>query len=262
MSLDHLNEEGLAEAEEIEIPLSIILFFSILLIISYGIHFNGHFHIFGLLARILFWIYKFWTIMQDVLFYWYFLLHSNYDIRQKETSSDSTQSRDQQIDQKILPEVPVPDTEVLGHIRPQINFPWNSCIDEIPNIVTFTGNITHIVQNFINLSLNASIPHIFDPPKLQQDKQLGEFLRGEICCQNFINQDLTFLQLSVIHVTQPKEDSILPEVTTTEVTLITPRENNSHQELNANSSQVSSVEVLYDRNRGNNRKLPSSQLNL
>ena len=48
MSLDHLNEEGLAEPEEIEIPLSIILFFSILLIISYGIHFNGHFYIFGL----------------------------------------------------------------------------------------------------------------------------------------------------------------------------------------------------------------------
>ena len=50
--------------------------------------------IFGLLARILFWIYEFWTIIQDALFYWYFLLHFNYNIRQKETSSDSTQSRD------------------------------------------------------------------------------------------------------------------------------------------------------------------------
>ena len=68
MSLDHLNEEGLAEPEEIEIPLSIILFFSILLIISYRIHFNGHFHIFGLLAKILFWIYEFWTLILDVLF--------------------------------------------------------------------------------------------------------------------------------------------------------------------------------------------------
>ena len=74
--------------------------------------------------------------------------------------------------------------------------------------------------------------------------------------QNFINQDLTFLQPSVIHVTQPKEDSILPEVTTTEVPLITLQENNLHQELNANSSQLLSVEVLYDRNRGNNRTAP------
>ena len=56
MSPDHLNEEGLAESEEIDIPLNIILFFSIFLIISCGTHFNGHFHLFGLLARILFWI--------------------------------------------------------------------------------------------------------------------------------------------------------------------------------------------------------------
>ena len=133
MSPDHLNE-GLAEQEEIEIPLSIIPFFSILSIISYRIHFNGHFHIFGFLARMLFQIYEFWTIIQDALFYWYFLLHFNYDIRHKETSSDSTQSRDQQIDQQILPKVPAPDTEVFRHIRLQINFPWNSHIDEIPNI--------------------------------------------------------------------------------------------------------------------------------
>ena len=101
--------------------------------------------------------------------------------------------------------------------------------------------------------MNASILHILDLPKVQKDKRSEEFLRGKIHCQNFINQDLTFLQPSVIHVTQSKEDSIIPEMTTTEVPLITPQENNSHQELNANSSQVSSVEVLYDRNRSNNR---------
>ena len=91
MSPDHLNEEGPAE---IKIPFSIILFFSILLTISYRIHFDGHFYIFGLLARILFPTYEIWTIIQDVLFYWHFLLHFNYDIKQKESSSDSTQSRD------------------------------------------------------------------------------------------------------------------------------------------------------------------------
>ena len=45
MSPDHLNEEGPAELEEFEIPFSIILLLSILLIISYRIHFNGHFWI-------------------------------------------------------------------------------------------------------------------------------------------------------------------------------------------------------------------------
>ena len=131
--------------------------------------------------------FELWTIIQDMLFYWYFLLHFNYYMEQKETLSDSTQSRDQQIDQQILLEVPAPDTEVLRHIRTKINFPWNSHIDEIPSIVTFTCNITHIVQDFINLPVNTSIPHTLDPPKVQQDKQFQEFLRGKICCQNFIN---------------------------------------------------------------------------
>ena len=132
MSLGYLNEEGLAELEEIKIPFSIILLFSILLIILYVIHFNGHFYIFGLLARILFHTYEIWTIIQDALFYWYFLLHFNYEI-----SSD-------------------------------------------------------ISQNIINLPVYANTPHIYDPPRVQHNKQLEEFLRGEIRCQNFINQDLTF----------------------------------------------------------------------
>ena len=34
MPLDHFNEESLAELEEIEIPLNIVFFFSILLIIQ------------------------------------------------------------------------------------------------------------------------------------------------------------------------------------------------------------------------------------
>ena len=132
----------------------------------------------------------------------------------------------------------MPVTEVLRHIGPQINFLWNSHIDEIPSIVTFTGNITHIVQDFITLPVNTSILYIFDPPKVQQDEHFQEFLRGKIHCQNFINQDLTLLQPSVLHVTQPKEDSILPEAITTEVPSIAPQESDSNQEGNANSSPV------------------------
>ena len=104
----------------------------------------------------------------------------------------------------MLLEIPAPVTEVLRYIRPQINFLWKSHIDEIPSIVTFTGNITPIVQDFITLPMNTSIPYIFDPPKVQQDKHFQEFLRGKIHCQNFIDQDLTFLQLSVFHVTNQK----------------------------------------------------------
>ena len=57
-------------------------------------------------------------------------------------------------------------------------------------------------------------------------------------------------------MTQPKEDSILPEAIKTEVPSITPQESNSHQELNTNCSPALSVEMLYDRTRGNNRTAP------
>ena len=164
---------------------------------------------------------------------------------------DSTQSRDQPIDleayQQILPESPAPTAEIIRDIRPKIHFLWNSHIGEIPNTSTFTGNITHISQNIINLPVYAYIPCMYDPLKVQQYKQLEEFLRGEICSQNFINQDLTFLQLSVIHASQLKEDSVLPEKNTIAVPPIATQENNSPQEQDKNSLQVSSAEVLCDR---------------
>ena len=50
----------------------------------------------------------------------------NYDIKQRERSSDSTQSRDRPIDleayQQILPESPAPITEIIRDIRPQSHF--------------------------------------------------------------------------------------------------------------------------------------------
>ena len=211
MSPDYLCEEGLAYQEEIEIPFYVILFFSILLTISYGIHLNGHFYIFGSIARTLFWIYKLWSRLQHVLFYWYFLLCFNCFIKPKETPLDSTQSRDQQLNQWILPQTPAPDTEVLIFIRPQTNCLWHNCINKIFNIVTFTANATHIIPTFTNLPITVNTLHISDPPRLHRDKQLEEFLIGEIHCCNFINQDLTFLQPSTIYETTTKEDSILPE---------------------------------------------------
>ena len=215
MSLDHLSEEGLAEFEEIEVPFSIIVFLCVLLTISYVIHFNEHFYIFGLLAMIFLRTYGIWTTVQDMIFYWYFILHFNYHINHKERPSDSTQSRDQPIgletDYQIFSESQSPTTEIIRSIRQQIHFQQNSHIDEIPTTSTFAGNITHISQNIINLPVYVNIPHIYEPPKIQQGKQLEELLRGEICCRNFINQDLTFLQPSVIHAPHPEENKTLSQ---------------------------------------------------
>ena len=136
MSPDHLCEEGLAHREEIEIPFNVILSFSILLIISYGIHLNGNFYFFGLIARIFFWIYHLWSRLHHALFYWYFPFRFNHYIRQKETTPNSTQSRDCQTDQQILLETFAPDIEVLLTVRPQITFLQHNGLDEIFSIVT------------------------------------------------------------------------------------------------------------------------------
>ena len=93
----------------------------------------------------------------------------------------------------------------------------------------------------------ANIPRIYDPLKVQQGKQLEEFLRGKIRCQDFINQDFTFLQPSVIHASQPKENNTLPERNTIAIPPIETLENNPPQEQDINFQQASPVEALYDR---------------
>ena len=116
--------------------------------------------------------------------------------------------------------------------------------------------MTHISQNIINLPMYVNIPHIYEPTKIQQDQQLEEFLRGEIHCQNFINQDLTFLQPSVIHAPQFKETKILPQENTTEICPIETSENNPLQEQDRNFHLVLPVKVLYDRSRSVNMAAP------
>ena len=131
MSLDHLCEEGLACREEIEIPFNIVLSFFTLLIISYGIHLNRHFYLFRLITRIFFWIYHLWSRLHHTLFYWYFILCFNHHVGQKETIPDSTQSRDSQTDQQILPVTFAPDIDALLTVRPQITFLQQNHFDEI-----------------------------------------------------------------------------------------------------------------------------------
>ena len=91
----------------------------------------------------------------------------------------------------------------------------------------------------------ANIPCIYDLLKVQQDKQLEEFLRGEICCQSFINQDLTFLQPSVIHASQPKEVSLLPKRNTIAVPPIGTQENNHPRNKTQTPPQASPAEALF-----------------
>ena len=141
-----------------------------------------------------------------MLFYWYFLLCFNN--QSKGNTLDSTQSRDHPEDQQILPDIFVPDTEILLTARPQITFLQYNNIDEILNVVTYVANATYIIPIFPNLPVTISTLQISDAPILHQDKQLEEFLLGEEHCHNFINQDLTFLQPLTVHEITTLEDNI------------------------------------------------------
>ena len=136
MSPDHLSEEGSTYREEIEIPFNIIFSFSIILILLYGKHLNGHFYLFRLITRIFLWIYNLLSSIYRVLFYWYFILHFNHHAGQKKIAPDSTESRDHNADQQILPVTTLSDIDTFLTVSPQITFFQQNNFDEIFSVVT------------------------------------------------------------------------------------------------------------------------------
>ena len=53
-----------------------------------------------------------------VLFYWYFILHFNHCMGHKETTPDSTKSRDHNADQQNLPVTATPTIDAFVTVRP------------------------------------------------------------------------------------------------------------------------------------------------
>ena len=123
-----------------------------------------------------------------MLFYWYFILRFNHCTGQKKTTPDSTKSRDRDVDQQNLPVTAVPTLDAFVTVRPQIIFFQQNYFDEICSTPTYAANAIYPVLSFLNLSITVSTFHISDAPLLYQDQQLQEFLDGEECCHNFINQ--------------------------------------------------------------------------
>ena len=151
-----------------------------------------------------------------------------------------------------MPESHLPVLETIRTTKQQICFQQNSHIDEIPTITSFIGGITYIPQNITNLPVHINIPLLFESSKIKQDKELEEFLRGEIHCQNLISQNLTFLQPPVIHAQWSKENKITSEENTTETSPIETPENIPLQEQDIDLQQPSAVDVIYDRNHSTN----------
>ena len=132
-------------------------------------------------------------------------------------------------------------------IRQQIYFQQNCQVDELPDITSFICDINHIPQNIINLPVHIHFPCILELPKVKHDRELEEFLRGKIHCQNFINQDLTFLQPSLIDDLRPNANKIPSEENRTETSPIETSENIIIQEQETNLQQTLAVDFIYDR---------------
>ena len=119
---------------------------------------------------------------------------------------DSTQSRVHEEDQINLPVTATLTIDTYLTVRPQIVLFQQNYLDEIDSIPTYIVDTVYAAQNFHSPSVTVSTLHVYDTPILYQDQELQVFLEGEERCDNFINQDLTFLQpSSVYHMTDAKD---------------------------------------------------------
>ena len=150
----------------------------------------------------------------------------------------------------------MPDTDILLTARPQITFLQYNDIDEIFSVVTYVANASHIIPTFPNLPVTVSTLKISEAPIFHSDRQLEEFLIGEEHYHNFINQDLTFLQPSTVYEATTQEDSIPPELNSTEVSLNTAQEIIQPQMEVSNPPRSSLAELFYDTTRITNKPAP------
>ena len=105
--------------------------------------------------------------------------------------------------------------------------------------MTYVANVIHPVPSPPNLPVTVSTLHISEAPILYWDQWLQEFLVGEECCRNFINQDLTFPQPSTVHEMTVLNDSLSTVSDSTDASVITVQENNPPHEVDSNSSPTS-----------------------
>ena len=73
-----------------------------------------------------------------------------------------------------------------------------------------------------------------------------EFLDGEECCRNFINQDLTFLQPSTIYQMTDADDNQSTASDSTDASILTVIENNPSQEVDSTPAFTSVIALPED----------------
>ena len=249
MSPDHPYEEGQAHREDIEIPFHVIFSFSTILLFLYGIHFNAHFYLFGLIIRILSWTYKFLSDIYCILLYWYFILQFNHFLGHNLQIPDSTQSRDCEEDHINLPVTDAPTIDIYVMVRPQIILFQQNPFEEFDCVSTYIADTVYAARNFHNPSVTVNTLHAYDTPVVYRDQQLQELLDGEECCHNFMNQDLSFLQPSAVYHTTCTEDNQSIATDSTDKSILIVIENDQSQEVDSTLAFTSTTTLSEDLER-------------
>ena len=126
-----------------------------------------------------------------------------------------------------------PTIDTYLTVRLQIVLFQQNYLDELYSIPTYITDTIYAAQNFQNPSITVSTIQIYDTPILYQDQQLQEFLDKEEHCHNFINQDLTFLQLSTVYHTTDANDNKSIASDSTDTCILTVIENDQSQEVDS-----------------------------
>ena len=126
-----------------------------------------------------------------------------------------------------------PTIDTYLTVRLQIVLFQQNYLDELDSIPTYIADTIYAAENFQNPSVTVSTIQVYDTQILYQDQQLQEFLDREEHCHNFINQDLTFLQLSTIYHTTDANDNKSIASDSTDTSILTVIENDQSQEVDS-----------------------------
>ena len=162
------------------------------------------FYLFGFITSIFYQIYQSGSDLYDMLFHWYLIFQFNCQKTQRLPSPDSAKSRCSSAksrdhnQQCSSPETKAPKLETVFTSRSQIYFQSCSIIEHFAPLRFFTQDICHILPQVSKSDVCVDIIPISEPLQLQGDTQLEEFIKSEVRCRNFINQNLSFLQPSTV----------------------------------------------------------------
>ena len=131
-------------------------------------------------------------------------------------------------------------------VRLQIVLLQQNYLNELDSIPTYIADTIYAAQNFQNPSVTVSTLHMYDTLLLYRDQQLQEFLDREEHWHNFINQNLSFLQPSVVYQMKDPDDNQSIASDFTDASIVTVIENDQSQEADSTLAFTSETTLSED----------------